>query len=324
MRQEKKMETPCQERKLLARFVPLFLVAVLLLLLAACGATPTPTPTPVPPTATPAPTPRDPINGKFDVGGYSLQVFCTGSGSVPVVFDNGLAMSDAYWAVTRSALLQKAYLCSYNRASMGASDKAPKSPRTSADMIEDMHTLLGKVGIKPPYVLVGHSLGGLNVRLYATRYPSEVGGVVLVDSTHPDELLSCGASLPPKADNEPFAVTQMRDACSDDVRRNVGYEGGVDLLTSAQQGKSAGKLGNIPLVVLSQNPKSRSDFPVGYPEELAAKDQQRHSDFQKDLLALSTRSTQLIASYSGHMIPTSEPDAVAKAIDVVLKQVNGQ
>ena len=79
-------------------------------------------------------------------------------------------------------------VCTYDRAGLGWSDRSPQ-PRTAHNLVEDLHTLLERSGVEPPYVLVGHSLGGMLIRLYAHEHPDQVAGMVLVDSAHEEQLL---------------------------------------------------------------------------------------------------------------------------------------
>lgn len=118
--------------------------------------------------------------------GRRLNLYCVGVGSPTVVFDAGLGGTTASWDLVQPVVALKTRACSYDRAGSGFSDPATR-PGTSANIVDDLHRLLEVAGIKPPYILVGHSFGGMNVRLYADDYPAEVAGMVLVDPSHEDE-----------------------------------------------------------------------------------------------------------------------------------------
>lgn len=118
--------------------------------------------------------------------GRRLNLYCVGQGSPTVVFDAGLGGNTASWDLVQPVVAQHTRACAYDRAGLGFSDPATR-PGTSADAVDDLHRLLRAAGIKPPYILVGHSYGGLNVRLYAYDYPAEVVGMVLVDPSHEDD-----------------------------------------------------------------------------------------------------------------------------------------
>src|SRR5215211_5861166 len=117
-----------------------------------------------------------------DVGGYSLHINCVGQGSPTVVLDSGLGEFSAQWVRVQQEVSGTTRVCAYDRAGMGWSEMGPE-PRDAEQITSELHTLLKDAGIKGPYVLVGHSLGGLSMQTYAHRYPDEVAGVVLVDSS---------------------------------------------------------------------------------------------------------------------------------------------
>lgn len=129
--------------------------------------------------------------GLFDVGGRRLYLACTGAaagnGGPTVVLEAGHGGDSTVWLGIQSAVAPGSRVCAYDRANTpgGTSDPAPL-PRTAEDAVADLHALLAAAKVPGPYVLVGHSLGGLFVRLYAGRYPDEVAGLVLVDPSHED------------------------------------------------------------------------------------------------------------------------------------------
>jgi pimeloyl-ACP methyl ester carboxylesterase len=120
-------------------------------------------------------------------GGRRMNLYCTGEGSPTVVMDAGMGDSAISWALVQPALSKHVRSCSFDRAGLGFSDAAtrPGTPQNAAD---DLHHLLGAAGVKPPYVLVAHSLGGLNARVFADRFRSEVVGMVMVESSHEDQF----------------------------------------------------------------------------------------------------------------------------------------
>jgi pimeloyl-ACP methyl ester carboxylesterase len=128
-----------------------------------------------------------PPPGKLiDIGGYRLHLLCAGEGSPTVVLDYGLVGSYLEWRLVQSEVARLTRVCAYDRAGYGWSDRSPK-PRTPEIMTNELHTLLEKAGEKPPFILVGHSFGGLVVRRYALSYPEDVAGVVLVDPMRCEE-----------------------------------------------------------------------------------------------------------------------------------------
>jgi pimeloyl-ACP methyl ester carboxylesterase len=133
----------------------------------------------------------DPVYTKpaklVDIGnGQRLNLYCLGSGSPAVIFDAGLGDSTIAWAMVQPAISKKTMTCSFDRAGLGFSDAA-RRPSTAINQTEDLHALLQAAHIKPPYILVGHSMAGMNVRVYADKYRDEVVGMVIVDGSHEDQ-----------------------------------------------------------------------------------------------------------------------------------------
>jgi pimeloyl-ACP methyl ester carboxylesterase len=129
--------------------------------------------------------PPFPPPGKLvDVGGWRLHLSCTGEARPPqptVILEAGVGDFSVEWSLVQPGVAQFARVCSYDRAGDGWSDLGPH-PRTFRQIVYELHTLLDKAGVKPPLVLVGHSYGGWLVRLYASTYPAEVAGMVLVEA----------------------------------------------------------------------------------------------------------------------------------------------
>ena len=126
------------------------------------------------------------IGQSVDIGGRSLNIYCSGEGSPTVVFESGAGAPGYAWSHIQPEIAKLTRACWYDRAGEGWSDPGP-FPRTSAAVAQDLHELLRRAGIPPPYVLVGHSIGGLHARVYNGLYPNEVAGMVLVDSAHEEE-----------------------------------------------------------------------------------------------------------------------------------------
>jgi pimeloyl-ACP methyl ester carboxylesterase len=134
-----------------------------------------------------------PPPGKLvDVGGWRLHLNCTGQskGKTPtIVLESGAGDFSFDWTLAQTEVARFARVCSYDRAGRAWSDLGPR-PRTMRQVAYELRTALLKAGEKGPYVLVGQSIGGLLIRTYASQYPKEVSGMVLVDSTHEDTQLN--------------------------------------------------------------------------------------------------------------------------------------
>jgi pimeloyl-ACP methyl ester carboxylesterase len=123
----------------------------------------------------------------YDVGGHRLHLNCTGSGGPTVVLENGLGETSAIWSRITAEVGATTRVCAYDRAGQGWSDDAA-SPQDGLAIAADLHALLGRAHETGPYVLAGHSAGGTYAMIYATQYPAEVAGMVLLDSMSPDQF----------------------------------------------------------------------------------------------------------------------------------------
>ena len=129
-----------------------------------------------------------PPPGKLvDVGGHRLHIQCAGAGRPTVVLETGALAMSALWGGVQPQVAVDTRVCSYDRAGLGWSEPGPE-PRDALHIASELRSLLRNAGETPPYMLVGHSFGGLLVRVYTDQYPEDVVGVVLLDSSHPDQL----------------------------------------------------------------------------------------------------------------------------------------
>lgn len=250
---------------------------------------------------------------KIDLGGYGLYLNCSAwtNKDVPtVILEAGLNNDSDTWTKVQPEIAKFARVCSYDRAGMGTSDPAPAKPGTSQQIVRDLHLLLERAGINGPFVLVGHSFGGLIVRMFASSYPKEVAGMVLVDSVHEEESEKWLSLLPPETRK------QMEASGGRQIR---GGEA-IDLETSFKQMQSANWRTGVPLIVLSRGRASFSvdDYPPAL-RSLAPKGEELRLEMQRDLATRSTNSKFVFAERSGHMIQLDEPEVVVNAIREVIQ-----
>jgi pimeloyl-ACP methyl ester carboxylesterase len=253
------------------------------------------------------------LAGLFDVGGgRRLYLSCVGSGGPTVVLESGLGDVAAPWFAVESAVAGVTRVCSYDRANTagGAGDPAP-TPRTGADAVADLHAVLTAAGVPGPYVLVGHSIGGLFVRHYAHAYPDEVAGLVLVDSSHEEQDARTEALVGP----ELWAAYQQA------IAQGTNPEG-IDLAASFAQvraARAAAPLPAVPLVVLTAGqPANPALLPPGWPVEA---DAALWRELQADLAGLAPNGRHVIAERSGHYVHQAEPELVVAAIEAVVTAV---
>jgi pimeloyl-ACP methyl ester carboxylesterase len=274
---------------------------------------------------------------RFDVGGHKMHMDCTGEGTPTVILNAGLGDTYLSWRKVQPQIAKFVRVCSYDRAGLGYSDSSSR-PRTSKDIAEELHALLQAAHVAPPYVLVGHSLGGYEVRLFASLYRNEVAGMVLVDASHPDQM----NRFPPDLKNMsatqvredefleftmPFGVPRLLALCDDDPVQRAAEcnfhslrESTAELKSfpeSAAQAAATGTLGDMPLAVLSHDPDKPS---AELPPDLAKPTNDAWEKMQEELAHLSTRGTQMIAKNSGHYVQIDRPEIVIDAVHNVVEQ----
>ena len=132
---------------------------------------------------------RDIPGRLIDIGGFRLHVNCSGDGSPAVIMDAALGGSSISWSLVQPAIAALTRVCSYARAGFGWSDAGPM-PRTAGRVADELRALLENAEVSPPFLLVGHSFGGLVMRIFADRYRNEVAGLVLVDPAHPEDWVT--------------------------------------------------------------------------------------------------------------------------------------
>jgi len=126
-----------------------------------------------------------PPGRQLDVGGHRLHLLCAGSGTPAVILDAALGASSLSWSLVLPGIARVTQVCAYDRAGMGWSDAGPL-PRTAARLASELRELLRVGDVPPPYILVGHSFGGLVTRLFASRYPDDTAGLILLEPAHPE------------------------------------------------------------------------------------------------------------------------------------------
>jgi pimeloyl-ACP methyl ester carboxylesterase len=246
----------------------------------------------------------DAIDGMYDVGGHSLYLHCAGSGSPTIVYLHGFS-GNAGDASGRNAgripsLVQDRYrICVYDRANTGRSDDVP-GPLTGDDEVRDLHVLLERAGIAPPYVLLGASFGGLLAYQYALTYPDQVVGMLLLDAGFPDELTL--EQFYPAADQ--LTHDQWMDN-EEQIDQLAVYE-----TTMAMRGNEP----DIPVTYLLATP---SNWEIGNPayDDVVLQ-------LQAEYVASFPRG-EVIEVPSGHYMEHEAPEAVAEHLETLIARIGG-
>lgn len=296
-----------------------------------------------------------PMGELVDIGGYKLHLYKTGIDSGPtVILDMGLGGNLLYWGQVQEEISKFARVVSYDRGGLGWSDKSPKE-RTSENITEELHILLQTAKIPGPYILVGHSFSGINARIFANKYPDEVLGVILVDSTHEEQI----SKLPAQKD---FLSVMLSHEASYPILVGLAGVGGAriynhltyeytipdklrDMIIATNSTtefmeacisewsmfpdnleyvrKTGQNLQNKPLIVITAGlkPTDHNCAQRGFygPECQNAYDTWQF--LQKDLVSKSTIGKQIIVEESGHNIPIDAPHVIVDAVRAMIKDL---
>ncbi len=289
---------------------------------------------------------RFPERGRLvQAGLIRMNLDCSGQGSPTIILESGSGGPSVDWLMVQPKVAKFSRVCSYDRAGYGWSDSGPQ-PRSSLQIAHELKKLLEAAGEKGPYVLVGHSMGGYVVRVYTGQYPNDVVGIVLVDASHEDQDLRAPESirrwqqdkrkdpdweklkyflqlhlgwarLTADSDAPEFWPRTFREeeeslTLSTKHQFAVIDEDQVFSTLSAAQVRSAGNLGDRPLIVLTAT--RQDDIPPAIPpiDAQAEKDLWVHQ-LQPELAHLSTHGRQIVVD-SSHEVPTEDPDVVVSTI----------
>ena len=245
-------------------------------------------------------------------GSRHYHVSQIGTGTPPVVFESGVGEDLSTWSDVQPAVAGLVRAFSYDRAGIGRSDAVPSTGelRTVLSMVEELHELLRAASLSGPYVLVGHSLGGALVQVYAHAYPSDIAGLVLVDpeDSRLVERLHAQTSAEEWAARE-RAIAQALSSVTEGIRLEMD----IALKTSGTYTARATPLPNVPTVLLTGTKKDPT-FP-GNPLE-----QDLKMEMHKALLSTLPRGRQILAPKSRHYIQNDSPELVIDAIRSVVNE----
>lgn len=278
---------------------------------------------------------RNPAPGEMVVvDGRQVHLICQGQGSPAVILESGMPGTSLGWASVIEDIASFARVCAYDRAGWGWSEAGPQ-PRTISNITRELTDLLRTAQVGPPYVLVGHSFGGLIVQVYASRFPGEVAGMVLVDSSHPDLARRTGRLdrmgrvafrlklLAPlgiarfmidvpggNPESRPSSVRATKKELLATTRSLRAMASEMEGLQASlnQAAENRPRLGRKPLVVLTEG-RRRMEF--------------WHA-MQEQFTELSDNSEWQVVDGAGHFIHQDEPEIVVNAVRRVVESARGQ
>lgn len=278
-----------------------------------------------------------------------MHIDCSGTRSPTIVLEAAASAPWSLWRKVQPQLSQTTRVCSYDRSGHGWSE--PRSgPRDAETIVRELHSLLDQAGVKRPFVLAGHSAGGLYVREYARQFPSEIGGVALIESSSPrqiEELPGFRASY--EEDKQDAKLELWKDRlrvwsgwqrllgrCQVSAKAFPGWAGQYDAMgcrdgyvdtdegelnyfeESSKQARRLVSFGSIPLLVITRDsslrngvtPRGLAQIPVWEGEQEMSK-------------ALSPLSWRVIARNSGHMVPLDRPDVIVAEMTRLVNYLRG-
>lgn len=237
---------------------------------------------------------------KVDVGGHGLQLLVGGQGSPAVIFEGGFGTGIASWSRVQKDVAAFTQTVSYDRAGLGQSDLGPR-PRSAKQIATELHAALQKSGIKPPYVMVGHSFGGIYVRVFADMYPNEVVGMVLIDPSQESFNDWLGKNQPHR----------LKAAESDIAKAGEGVQAEFAAVnTFYSQARVAKVPAGIPVTLLTATED----------ESMPAEGRRVWIEKHKEWLATVPGSKHIIVEKATHFIQAQQPELVIEAIKQVSKQ----
>ncbi len=283
------------------------------------------------------------------VNGYRMHLYCTGEGSPTIILDAGLGNDSLIWARVQPELSKTTRVCSYDRAGFGWSDPQP-GPRDANHIADQLHALLMQVGITGPLVLMGHSIAGIYIRSYATRYPQNLAGFVFVDGSTPLQQNRFPAQIKRSSESSKYlgyvvqwayilGVPRILGQCSyfppgfesyagwwkvDNCRPSHFYQANRELNSFEDSGKETvhtGPYGHLPILIFSHDHLGR--LPATISKKSATQMDTVWNQMQEELKDLSTRSRRIIAKGSSHYIQIDRPDLLNVKAREFIEQIRG-
>ena len=256
----------------------------------------------------------------IQVNGRTVAYSLKGHGPLTVLFETGFGAESSEWERVISYVTEPACFFTYDRAGRGESE-APAVTRDTSMLNIELNALLESVGVKPPFVLVGHSFGGMLARLFAQRRPGDVCELLLVESMHSRQFATIGPELPRPSDGEPAELTKLRAFWTEGWKNPSATPESIDLTRSLAIDAGVTDLA-MPLHVMSAASFEHMAF-------LRSADAKHHlqtiwNGLQTNLLSISSKTEQTYLANSGHFVQRDAPEAIADVVSRMLRSVSQQ
>lgn len=252
-----------------------------------------------------------------DTGGLRLAMAECGEGSPAVVLEGGLLAGREDWEPVAREVCRQTRVVLYDRAGRGESEPGPL-PRSGLRLAAELHALLQAAAVPGPYLLAGHSLGGLIVRLFAWQYPEQTAGLVLVDPTHEQQFDAISALLPPPGPNDTPALERLRSFWSQRFRDPNQNEEKIDLSQTCVEARQVASLGALPLILLTAG-EAWND--LGLQEKKIQELNRTMLGLHEQTVRSSSNSALVTVPGAGHFIQRDRPQVVAWAIARMLESI---
>ena len=244
------------------------------------------------------------FSGAVAIGSRSFWLTCSGAGQPTVILEAGHGETSETWAPVVPLVSSFTRVCTYDRAGLGRSGPPGLGQRTGVSVVNDLRAILIAAKETGPLVMVGHSLGGAFVRLYATEHPADIAGLVLVDSVHERDFTAVDELLTPE---QRAAGAGMRPQSPEGL--DIG-----GVLAELGRTRTAAPF-TFPLVVLARGrPLGSDEMPPSWSPEQRKRREELRRSLQADLAKLSKSGVLVTALRSGHFIHHDEPALVASTI----------
>ncbi|MBL1142595.1 MAG: alpha/beta hydrolase [Proteobacteria bacterium] len=277
----------------------------------------------------------------INIGSHRLHIHCVGEGTPSVIIDSGIGGFSLEWSKIQDSLSTNARICSYDRAGYGWSDPGPR-PRTTARISRELKTLLKEAKIPGPYVLVGHSFGGYNIRYFASESPELVAGLVFIDSSHPEQFNTEEFKRVARTENKEtkykksYRVRLIRPIIAENYPQNnkrlafrlmSSYKSKSTLINESDFMKISAKQVALrsneqpytfPVVIITRGKR------VWPHNELGDRREQQWSNLQNDLENLAIKPYHFKAYSSGHVVHLDQPELVSENILLTVEKARRQ